>query len=84
MDIMSVITGILVPTVIGILGWAGRMQKAISDLRVHIAESYTSQEAMKEVVAPLRRQIDNMQGVLYQIAAKLNINAHVHRTRDEE
>jgi len=82
MDLMSIITGILVPVVVGILGWAGRMQKAISDLRVHIAESYTSQEAMKEVVAPLRRQIDNMQGVLYQIAAKLNINAH--RARDED
>lgn len=82
MGYLDIITGVLVPAVLWALGWAGKLQKSVSDLRIHVAEQYTSQSAMKEVVEPLRREINSMRGVLYQIAAKLNINAH--RGRDDE
>jgi hypothetical protein len=66
---IQLLTGLLVPAVLALLGWVGKMSKQVTDLRVMMAEQYVQRSALMSI----HDDIEWMKRTLYRVAAKMGV-----------
>lgn len=72
--VLQIASGVLVPVVLAIASWLGRLHNQVTNLRVHIAEQYVNRELMRSTFEPLRDDVEYLKSMLVRIADKLHVD----------
>jgi len=75
MDIMSVLSGILVPCVLFAFGWLGKLSGSVTELRVHVAENYVRNNDLDDAIDPINKEIKHIRKVVEAVARDLHVPA---------
>ena len=75
MDVMNVITGILVPRVLALLVWLGKLSSSVTELRVHVAENYVRNNDLDDAIDPINKEIKHIRKVVEAVARNLHVPA---------
>ena len=75
MDVMNVITGILVPCVLALLVWLGKLSSSVTELRVHVAENYVRNNDLDDAIDPINKEIKHIRKVVEAVARNLHVPA---------
>lgn len=75
MDVMGVITGILVPCVLAAFTWLSKLSASVTELRVHVAESYVKNGDLDDAVEPLTKELKHIRRMLEAVTRGMHIPA---------
>ena len=75
MDIMSILSGILVPCVLFAFGWLGKLSGSVTELRVHVADNYVKKSDMEDTIDPVRHELKHIRKVVEAVARNLHVPA---------
>lgn len=75
MDITSAITGIMVPFVIAAFTWLSKLSASVTELRVHVAESYVKNDDLDNAVEPLTKELKHIRRMLEAVTRGMHIPA---------
>ena len=75
MDIISILTGILVPCVLFAFTWLGKLSGSITELRVHVADNYVKKSDMEDTIDPVRTELKHIRKVVEAVARNLHVPA---------
>ena len=75
MDLMSVLSGILVPCVLFLFGWLGKLAGSVTELRVHVAENCVKKDDLVDSLDPLRGELKHVRRIVEAVARNLHVPA---------
>lgn len=73
--VINAIGVILIPCVIALFTWINSLSKEISKIELHIAREYVSMANMREVMAPIQKDVRDLERLMLRIADKLHVPA---------
>lgn len=79
MDILGLVINavgiIFLPCIAALMTWIGSISKQVSKLELQIAKEYVSLSNMNEVMAPIKKDVRNLERLMIRIADKLHVPA---------
>ena len=73
--VLNVVGLVLIPCVLALFGWMGAISKSISALELQVAREYVSMANLREIMAPIQKDVRDLERLMLRIADRLHVPA---------
>lgn len=80
--IFNIVGMILVPCVLALFAWITSIGKSVTALELQVVRDYVSTNNLRELLAPLRNDVRNLERLMERVAEKLHVPAVDFEDRD--